>query len=398
MADTTIVGEKLAQAERTLAELGVDVWVTFGRETSDIAEPALPLVLDEGFVWPGMVLLTRDGERIVICETHDADTIRSVGLHDVRPYEQSLERVFCETIEELDPETIAINYSKSNNTADGLSLGLYKLLAEYVERADVEAEFTSAEAIVNRVRGVKSDTELARIRRSVEISEEILEMTRRAWQPDWSEADVAAFVHEEVDDRGLETAWHRAVCPAVDAGGEAEWGHAKPGALTLPPGEVLHFDFGVIVDGYASDMQRLYYHPADGDPTPPDGLQSAFEDVRAAITAGFETLAPGVQGYEVDTAARETLLGRGWPEFQHGFGHQVGRNVHDGGTYLGPRWERYGDTPEKEVLEGQVFTLELGVETEWGYLGQEEMAVVTADGAEYLTDPQTSIRPLGEQP
>ncbi|MFP8890721.1 M24 family metallopeptidase [Natrialbaceae archaeon A-CW2] len=396
MADTTIVSEKLDQAVDVLEELGVDVWITFGRETSDVAEPALPLVLDEEFVWPGMVLVTKDGDPIVICETHDADTIRSVGLHEVRPYENSLEGVFHETIESIDPDNIAINYSKSNNTADGLSLGLYKLLEEYIESATVEAEFESAEPIVNRVRGVKSDTELERIQRSVDISLELLERMRVSWQPDWSEADVAEFMHREVESRGLTTAWHADVCPAVDAGGEAEWGHAKPSDLTLPQGEVLHLDFGVVYEGYASDMQRLYYRPINGDSTVPDGLQSAFEDVRAAIQAGFETLHPGVLGYEVDTAARETLTDRGWPEYQHGFGHQVGRNVHDGGTYLGPRWERYGDTPNQEVLEGQVFTLELGVETKWGYLGQEEMAVVTSDGAEYLTEPQTAIQPLGE--
>ncbi|MEF8781416.1 MAG: M24 family metallopeptidase [Haloferacaceae archaeon] len=396
MADTKIVSEKLDQAVRALRDRDVDAWITFGRETSDIAEPALPLVLDEEFVWPGMVLVTSDDDRIVVCETHDADTIQDVGLHDVIPYENSLERAFHEAIESIDPDEIAINYSKSNNTADGLSLGLYRLLEEYLEKSAVDADFLSAEPIVNRVRGVKSPTELERIRRSVDISQDILGEMRRAWRPDWSEADVAAFVHEAVEARDLRTAWHASACPAVDAGGEAEWGHAKPSDLTLPEGEVLHLDFGVVYEGYASDMQRLYYRPIDGDPTIPDGLQSAFEDVRAAINAGFETLSPGVKGYEVDAAARETLTDRGWPEFQHGFGHQVGKNVHDGGTYLGPRWERYGDTPEKEVLEGQVFTLELGIETEWGYLGQEEMAVATAGGAEYLTDPQTSITPLSE--
>lgn len=393
MADTTVLREKLDQVGDALRAHDIDVWVTFGRETSDIAEPALPLVLGEEFVWPGMVLLTSD-ERIVVCETHDADTIADVGLHEVRPYESSLERVFHETITEIDPDTIGINYSKSNNTADGLSLGLYKLLEEYVESADIDAEFRSAEPVINRVRGTKSPTEMERIQRSVDVSLEILEEMRTQWRPEWSEADVASYMHELVEERGLTTAWNPAVCPAVDAGAEAEWGHAKPSDLTLPAGEVLHLDFGVIYEGYASDMQRLYYRPVDGDTTIPSGLQAAFDDVRAAITAGFETLRPGVQGYEVDAAARETLTERGWPEYQHGLGHQVGRNVHDGGTYLGPRWERYGDTPEKEVLEGQVFTIELGVESDWGYLGQEEMAVVTADGAEYLTDPQTEIELL----
>jgi Xaa-Pro aminopeptidase len=103
---------------------------------------------------------------------------------------------------------------------------------------------------------------------------------------------------------------------------------------------------------------------------------------------------PGVQGVTVDDAARDELTDRGWPEYQHAFGHQVGRSAHDGGTLLGPTWERYGDQPLGELREGEVYTVELGVETEWGYLGQEEMVVVTDAGTEFVVPPQEELRTL----
>ncbi len=391
MADTEIVSEKLNQAQKTLQQHDIDVWATFARETSEVAEPSLPLILDEEFVWPGMVLIPQTGKPVVICELHDGDTIRNVGLHEVRTYDNSFKSVFHDVIVEFDPDEIAINYSKSNNTADGLSYGLYRLLKDYVESAPVDVSLISGEKVVSRVRGNKSETELQRIQKSVNISLEILDEMRQDWQPDWSEARIAEYIHEQVASRGLSTAWHASACPAVDAGSKAEWGHAKPSGLTLPKGEVLHIDFGVVYEGYASDMQRLYYRPVERDTSVPHELQSAFEDVRTAINAGIDALKPGVKGFEVDKAARDSIINSGWPEYQHGLGHQVGRNVHDGGTYLGPKWERYGDTPKMTVQEGEVFTIELGIETEWGYLGQEEMVQVTADGAKYLTEPQSEL-------
>jgi Xaa-Pro aminopeptidase len=66
--------------------------------------------------------------------------------------------------------------------------------------------------------------------------------------------------------------------------------------------------------------------------------------------------------------------------------------AHDGATVLGPRWERYGQTPYGVIEENNVFAIELGVFVEgYGYIGQEENVLVTAKGAEWLSDPQEEI-------
>uniref|UniRef100_UPI001124FA4D M24 family metallopeptidase n=1 Tax=Escherichia coli TaxID=562 RepID=UPI001124FA4D len=72
-------------------------------------------------------------------------------------------------------------------------------------------------------------------------------------------------------------------------------------------------------------------------------------------------------------------------------GHGVGRAVHDGGPLLGPRWDRSGQTPYGMIEPGMVFTLECGVATARGYLGLEEEIVVEADGARWLSPPQTEL-------
>ncbi|HYV36064.1 MAG TPA: M24 family metallopeptidase [Gemmataceae bacterium] len=96
-------------------------------------------------------------------------------------------------------------------------------------------------------------------------------------------------------------------------------------------------------------------------------------------------LRPGVHGFEVDAVARKVVVDAGYPEFKHGLGHGLGRAVHDGGTLLGPHWPCYGSMTQRVVEPGNVFTLELGVKTQAGFVGLEEDVVVTAKGCEFLS-------------
>jgi Xaa-Pro aminopeptidase len=170
-------------------------------------------------------------------------------------------------------------------------------------------------------------------------------------------------------------------------------GHGVPSSeILLEPGQLVHLDLGVIVEDYSSDIQRCWYVACPGESALPSDLADGLAAVAGAIQMGAIALRPGVLGHEVDAAARSFLVNSGYPEYLHALGHQVGRVAHDGGSLLGPRWERYGRLPEIPVEEGQVYTLELGVTVAGsGYLGLEEMVRVGADGVEWITEPQRSI-------
>jgi Xaa-Pro aminopeptidase len=175
-------------------------------------------------------------------------------------------------------------------------------------------------------------------------------------------------------------------------------GHGTPTAgLTIRPGNVFHVDFGVKQDGYCSDLQRAWYVPADGETTVPEVVQRGFDTVVRAIDAAAAAVRPGALGHVIDGAARSVVVDAGYAEYQHATGHHVGRLAHDGGGVLGPQWERYGKTTGYPVEVGNVLTLELGVEDldGRGYLGLEEMIVVTEDGCEFLSDRQTTLPLLG---
>ncbi|PSQ17099.1 aminopeptidase P family protein [Halobacteriales archaeon QS_8_69_26] len=388
--EATLIAQKVDQAADALARLDIDCWLTYCRETAATPDPSLPLLLDFDVVWPTAVLVTREGRSAVVLGRHDAPNARELGVHEVVPYDESIRPPLLELLEETDPDRIALNYDEDDPMADGLSHGLYLRLRETLADTPYADALVGGGDLVAEVRGRKSEAELARIAAAVETTEEYLRGVREAYRPDWTERDVSSHLHARMDDAGFDPSWSRAYCPAVHAGGDAEVGHTKPGDRTVRPGELLHVDFGVTVRGYAADIQRVYYRPRDGE-APPKDLRAAFEDVRAAIRAGFEVLEPGAVGHEVDDAARTAITDRGREEYPHALGHQVGREAHDGATLLGPEWDRYGDAPRREVRAGEVYTLELGVETDYGYVGGEEMVLVGDEGARYLSDPQEEI-------
>jgi Xaa-Pro aminopeptidase len=144
--------------------------------------------------------------------------------------------------------------------------------------------------------------------------------------------------------------------------------------------------------GFCADLQRNWYALARGEKRAPDDVRRAWEAGWAAIDAGAEVLRPGVAGWEVDAAARQTLVQAGFAEYQHSLGHQLGRVAHDGSTLLGPRWDRYGQAPFGLVEAGQVYTLELGVSVPGrGFIGLEEDVLVSEGGLEWLSKPQRRL-------
>ena len=384
--DETLVAEKVEQARDAVAASDVDVWLVFCRETDEIHEPTLPYVLGFDVVWPTAIVVGSDGSTVILGE-HDAPTAEELGVHEVRPYDESIEEPLRETLATMDAETVGLNFDRDDNVADGLTHGMYMRLADLLP----DREFVGAGDIVADVRGIKSPTEDERIETAAETTLDLLHDAADEWTPETTEAEVSEYLHGHMREAGYGSAWSWDYCPTVHAGGAADVGHTLPGDRTVPEGELLHVDFGVVQDGYAADLQRLWVR---GEA--PEGLVEAFEDVRAAIEAGHEVLEPGVVGHRVDARARAELIARDREVFDHAFGHQVGRSAHDGGTLLGPEWDRYGESVEREVRPGEVYTMELGLDTEWGYVGQEEMVRVTEDGTEFVVEPQTELWRLEE--
>lgn len=391
---SSILLEKIEQAIGILREIGVDLWLTFVRETSAQADPALSLIFGlETLTWQSALILARSGERIAIVGRYEADAVRSKGLYDtVEAYDETIRPVLLQTLARLNPAQIAINTSANDVYADGLTHGMYQILAGYLADTPYAGRLVSAEGIIAALRARKTPAEIARIRAAVETTQLIYERVFDFIRPGLTEREVGEFMHRQMAELGVGAAWDYDGCPAVNSGPDSPVGHAAPGDIVLAPGRIVHMDFGVRQDGYCSDIQRVVYLLRPGESEPPEAVRHGFTTVRAAVEAARAAMRPGVTGLAVDAAARRVVTDAGYPEYKYATGHGLGRNAHDGGPLLGPAWERYGDTPQRRLEAGHVYTIEPGLAVPgYGYIGLEEDVLVTEDGALYLGVPQQEL-------
>jgi len=392
MTDPTIQHEKIQQAIAILKEQQVDAWLTFVRETEHNADPALPLISTHHVTWHTALIFTRTGRRIAIAGRYEVENFKRMDCYDeVIAYDQSIQPALVEVLTRLNPKQIAVNYSESDTAADGLSHGMYTTLQRYLK--DKPFELISAEKVLGPLRGRKSATEIGRIRAAVRLTEQIIDNITKMLKPGLSEKVIADAIHADMARNGVVPSWDREHCPTVTCGPDSPVGHVAPSPdFVAKAGQLVRIDLGVILNGYISDMQRVWYLQPKGETSIPKPIQHAFASVRAAIEAAAAVLKPGIEGWKVDDAARKTIVAAGYAEYQHAVGHGIGRTVHDGATLLGPRWERYGQTPYGIVEAGNCYTLELGVNVpNYGLVSLEEDVLVTDHGLDWLGAPQTEI-------
>lgn len=389
--DYQLEREKCQQASDLLKEVDLDAWLVWVRETSQMADPVLELILGGDLVWQSALLFTRDGLRTAVVGNFDADGLEAKRLYDsIIPYTKGIKEPLLNEIEKSNPKHIGINYSTNDVSADGLSLGMYRILTDYLKDTPYLDRLVSAESLVQKLRGRKTATEVDRIRKAVKITELIFAEMALKFRPGQTELEIYKMFHEAMELHSVGNAWDPDHNPAVNAGPDKAFGHSGATENRTKEGHLLHFDFGVKYQGYCSDIQRMFFFGKKSEI--PDEVTDAFNTVRDTIQASAEFIKPGIAGFEVDAVARDFVKERGYDEYQHALGHQLGRLAHDGGVLLGPLWERYGDTPKGPVEAGNVFTLELYVTTKnYGQVSLEEDILITESGCEFLSKPQKQL-------
>ena len=390
---SNLVQLKVNQAIEILKEKRIDLWLTFVRETSAGGDPVIPLIYGHDLTWQSALMITRKGETYAILGHFEAGTARNTGAYQtILPYHDAISRSLLHTLERIYPRQIALNYSRNDVHADGLSHGLYQLLIDYFDDTPWEQRIVSAESIIGALRGRKLPEEIARIRAAIKTTEEIYERTFATIEEGMTEREISQFMQAQLAEFGVEAAWELEHCPIVGAGPASPVGHVGPTDTPIKRGQIVHFDFGVRQEGYCSDIQRVVYFLDGHEESPPEEVQKGFNTVIRAIEEAVKVMKPGITGVEVDRVARGVITSAGYPEYKYATGHHLGRSAHDGAGILGPLWERYGETPNYALEAGNVFTVEPGLMVPgYGYIGVEEDVLVTESGTEFLSTPQTEL-------
>jgi Xaa-Pro aminopeptidase len=236
----------------------------------------------------------------------------------------------------------------------------------------------ATEGLVERLRAVKDEGELAIFRRAGALLSEVATaiLSEGVVAAGRTELEIAA----EIDYRMKRAGFERPAFDTIVAGGpNGALPHAHPGSRPVAAGDLVVVDFGGVLDGYSVDLTRTVAVGPVGDEQ-----RAMYRAVVASQQDALRAMRAGVQTDAVDDAAREVLKREGLDEaFGHGLGHGLGLEIHEE-----PRMaKRRADGPAPVPLEaGMVVTVEPGVYLPGlGGVRIEDDVVVTASGVEQLT-------------
>ena len=378
--------EKIAQAKAFLAESGIDCWIVKTKEGSD---PCMPLMFGLSISGDAVLAITPTAA-LAITSSIDAQEVQQSQLFDqVITYSRTgFADLVYSTIDRLKPKRIAINYSIENHLSDGLTVGSYralrKMLGSYAECLE------SSEHFLQRLRSIKSPLEVQYIQKAIEITLDIYDEVFGSVKKGMTEIEIGQLFVEGMIKRGVVNGITRKLTPPIVMNHNIA--HRGPSDSVLKEGDYLIFDFSVDYNGYCSDIARTCYVLREGESEASASMQRAFETIYEAINRALGALKPGAIGTDVDRAARQHILDCGDKDIFHAVGHQVGRDVHDGGTLLGPIKKRYKNASLGKVEEGMVFAIEPTILYEEGpAIISEENALVTKNGSVLLSKRQEAL-------
>ena len=385
--------EKIAQSVEILNELDIDLWITIDKESELLTDPIMDYIVGAGVTWLSFFIISRKGGKYAIVGNLDLEKIERLKIFDkVYAYKNSPKEDLLNLLEKLKPRNIALNFSEDSPSSDGLTYGKYLSFLNLLKGSGFENSIVSSEKIVAALRGRKSEEEIGRMKKAVEITLDIYDKVTKFTKPGMTEKDVATFITSERKKLGLEPSWEEESNPSVFTGPQITGAHSGPTDKVIEKGHVFNIDSGVIYKKYCSDLQRTWYVLKDGETEAPEKVIHGFNTIVESIRLAFDALKPGVKGIDIDTIARNYIVSRGYDEYPHALGHQVGRTAHDGSALLAPAWERYGNLPYIPIEKDMVFTIEPRLYLkDYGVATIEEMVVVTENGAEWLSPPQTEI-------
>ena len=188
--------------------------------------------------------------------------------------------------------------------------------------AALPVKFVPLQKEINAFRASKEDWELARMRKAQEI-------TDRAF------TEVCTRIHTGMTEKELEAeliyclykngAEGLSFDPIVVSGPNTSMPHGVAGSRVLQDGDFVTMDFGVLYQGYCSDMTRTV---ALGHAT--EEMRKVYDTVLRAQLAGIAASHAGASGKSVDGAARDIITEAGYgPYFGHSYGHSLGLEIHE---------------------------------------------------------------------
>ena len=186
----------------------------------------------------------------------------------------------------------------------------------------LDAEFVPKQTEINSFRASKEPWEIERLMKAQEITDKAFTEVLGRIREGMTEKELCAELIYCLYKNGGEGL---SFDPIVVSGPNTSMPHGVPGDRKLQKGDFITMDFGVLYQGYCSDMTRTV---ALGHAT--DEMKKVYQTVLDAQLAGIAVSKAGVSGKEIDGAARDVISQAGYGKyFGHGYGHSLGLEIHE---------------------------------------------------------------------
>lgn len=256
-------------------------------------------------------------------------------------------------------------------------VGFEKSRLTYAEHAEIAemlgkgSRLEPVDGLVEQLRIIKTEEEIARIRRSVATNSAAFDTVAKGLKPDVSESEIAAQLDYEMRRHGAQGTAFETI---VASGPRTALPHARPTGESTRANALLLIDMGASQDGYMSDMTRMLFFGK-----PDKKIRSMYKSVLDAQLAAVAEVRDGVSTVQVDRKAREVLKAAGLDKaFVHSTGHGLGLEIHEA--------PRIGRKEPTKLRDGMVITIEPGAYVEGvGGIRIEDTVLVTKTGSEILT-------------
>ncbi|MBT8152668.1 Xaa-Pro peptidase family protein [Epibacterium ulvae] len=326
---------------------------------------------------PWFVLVPLAGDPVAVIPAIGADLMARTWMQDIRTWPAPDPRddgmsLLRETLEELLPVVGRVGLPMGLETQLRMPLGDF----DQLRRSLATHKFIDATEVVQRVREIKSEAEIAKIKSICAIAGRAFDRV-----PDLAGVGVpldqvfrqfqAALLSEGAD-------W-----VSYTAGGAGQGGYgdviSPAGQVPLADGDLLMLDTGAVRDGYFCDFDRNFaIGPAS------DALRQGHDVLFAATEDALTGLRPGMRAHEAHAILATGITKRGGAPLAGRLGHGLGVTLTE--------WPSFTPLDQTVLRAGMVLTLEPGLELAPGrIMVHEENIVLRAEGCELLSPraPQT---------
>lgn len=320
---------------------------------------------------PWFVVVPSAGCPVAVIPSIGAALMGRTWVQDIRTWDAPDPRddglsLLAATLSELVPIRGRIGLPMGMETHLRMPLADYRTLQTRL----APRSLVDATDCVQRVREVKSDAEIAKIREACAIAARAFESVPEFAAAGRSLADVFRAFQIALLAEGAD--WVSYVAGGAGPGGYGDV-ISPAGPQALLPGDVLMLDTGAVKDGYFCDFDRNFaIGPAsEAARRAHSALWHATEDTLAALRHGLRAC-------DVHHMLCEGLTKRGMVPTGGRFGHGLGVTLTE--------WPSFTPLDQTSLRAGMVLTLEPGCVTGEGrIMVHEENIVLREEGADLLS-------------